>query len=196
MKAMHIVDGPPLYTNCFLLLGDQGHAVAIDPAADAQRFIDALEENKAQLTHILLTHGHHDHVGSVEPLRKKYGAKVIMNKADADFFNIKADEFYEDMGTIQIDDMIFKTIFTPGHTPGSTCIACGDLLFTGDTVFAGDIGRTDLPGGNHTEMVKSLRKLCAAITEDLQVLPGHEEFSSMDIEKESNPYLQANYGNE
>lgn len=190
MKALHIVDGPPLYTNCFLLIGNEGHAVAIDPAADAQRFIKALEENEATLTHILLTHGHPDHIGSVEALREKYGAKLCMNEADARQFGLQPDVPYTDGGTIQVDDMAFRTIFTPGHTPGSTCIACGDLLFTGDTLFAGDIGRTDFAYGDPEEMRRSLQKLLAAVPEDLQVLPGHEEFSTMDAERKSNPYLQ------
>lgn len=190
MKALHIVDGPPLYTNCFLLIGDQGHAVAIDPAADANRFVQALEENGATLTHILLTHGHHDHIGSVESLRKKYGAKLYMNEADAKQFGLHPDETFVDMGTITVDDMVFKTIFTPGHTPGSTCIQCGDLLFTGDTLFAQDIGRTDFPGSSPEAMKASLKKLLEVVKEDLQVLPGHEEFSTMNYERQANPYLQ------
>lgn len=190
MKAIHIVDRAPLYTNCFLLVGSEGNAVAIDPAAEAPRFAAALDESGATLTHIFLTHGHHDHIGSVDELRKKYGAKLYMNESDAKQFGIKADEFFTDMGTITVDDMEFTTIFTPGHTPGSTCIKCGDLLFTGDTLFADDIGRTDLPGGNPTQMKESLAKLCRTITEDLQVLPGHEEFSTMEHEKQNNRYLQ------
>lgn len=190
MKAMHIVDGPPLYTNCFLLVGDKGHAVAVDPAADAARFTEALEQEGGTLTHIFLTHGHHDHIGSVEPLRAKYGAKVYIAKPDADQFGIKADEFFTDGQELAVDDMSFKVITTPGHTPGSVCIACGDLLFTGDTLFAGDIGRTDFPGGSMEQMKKSLAKLRDGIAEDLQVLPGHEEFSSMDNEKKNNPYMK------
>ncbi len=190
MKVLHIIDGPPLYTNCFLLIGNDNHAVAIDPAAQPERFSQALRENGATLTHILLTHGHHDHVSSVEPLRKQYGAKLYMNAADAAQFNIKQDENYVDNGEIVVDDMTFRTIFTPGHSPGSTCIECGGLLFTGDTLFAGDIGRTDLAGGDPVAMQASLKKLCKAITADRQVLPGHEEFSTMETERRENPYLQ------
>ena len=194
MKPIHIVDGPPLYTNCFLLVGDAGHAVAIDPAAAEERWVKALEENDATLTHILLTHGHYDHVGSVQALRARYGARLYMNAADAAQFDIKPDETYTDFGTITVDDMAFQTIFTPGHTPGSTCIRCGDLLFTGDTLFAGDIGRTDLPGGSMPQMQESLAKLLKVIEGDPQVLPGHEEFSSFEEEKHSNPYLNPNAG--
>lgn len=190
MKAIHIMDGPPLYTNCFLLIGDKGHAVAIDPAAPVEQFVSALEENGAALTHIFLTHGHHDHVGSVDALRERYGAKLYMNEADAKQFGILADVFYKDLEAIQVDDMCFRFIFTPGHSPGSTCIECGDLLFTGDTLFNGDIGYTHFPGGDAKAMADSLQKLLRLITNDVQVLPGHEEFSSMEQERQSNPYLQ------
>lgn len=190
MKRLHIMDGQPLYTNGFLVISEKGHGVAIDPAADAALFLQALADNNATLTHILLTHGHHDHIGSVEKLRQETGAVFSMNQADALHFGLHPDEFFTDFGKIQVDELTFETIFTPGHTPGSTCIRCGDFMFTGDTLFAGDIGRTDLPGGNASQMTQSLQKLCLAVTDDVEVLPGHEEFSTMDTEKKENPYLR------
>lgn len=190
MKFIHIVDGPPLYTNCFLLIGNEGHAVAIDPAAPAGQFAKQLEENGATLTHILLTHGHHDHIGSVEALRQQYGARVYIGAADAAQFGIAADETYTDGGSIVVDDMKFTTIFTPGHTPGSVCIRCGEWLFSGDTLFAGDIGRTDFAGGSRADMTASLKKLLREVPDNPQVLPGHEEFSTMDAERQTNPYLR------
>lgn len=190
MKVIHIVDRPPLYTNCFLLIGEHGDAVAIDPAAPVEQFVDQLEKNNATLTHILLTHGHFDHIGSVDALREKYGAKLVMNEADEDHFDLQADAYFTDFGKLEIDGMDFETIFTPGHTPGSTCIRCEDLLFTGDTLFAGDVGRTDLPGGDSAALKASLKKLCDAVQDDVQVLPGHEEFSTLDTEKKENPYLR------
>lgn len=189
-KMIQIVDGPPLRTNCFLLIGDEGHAVAIDPAAPAEEFVKALEENGATLTTILLTHGHHDHIGSVEALYEKYGAKVYMNEADARHFHMHPDDFYTDFGTIQVDDMVFTTIFTPGHTPGSTCIRCGDMLFSGDTLFADSIGRTDFEGGSMKQMKESLKKLADYTDEDLTVYPGHEESTTLAHEKAHNRYMQ------
>ncbi len=190
MKIIHLADGPPLYTNCFLLVGSEGHAVAIDPAAAIDRWEKALAENSATLTHIFLTHGHFDHVGSVDALRRRHSAKLCMNAADAAQFNMQPDVIYSDFGVITVDDMAFQTIFTPGHTPGSTCIRCGDLLFTGDTLFAGDIGRTDFEGGSMDEMQNSLQKLLAAVPDNPRILPGHEEFSTMAEEKQNNPYLK------
>ncbi|NLW79138.1 MAG: MBL fold metallo-hydrolase [Ruminococcaceae bacterium] len=190
MKAFHIVASAPYYTNTFLLISDGGHGVVIDPAADAEVYLKQLEEDGATLTHILLTHGHFDHVGAVDALKEKTGAKLYMNAADAKMFEMQPDETYTDGGTIQVDELSFTVIFTPGHTPGSVCIRCGDLLFTGDTLFAGDIGRTDFPGSSTTQMRESLRKLRDTITDNPQVLPGHEEFSTMDNEKQHNPYLR------
>lgn len=187
-KVYHIHGRAPLFTNTFLLVTEAGHAVAIDPDAPAEKYRQLLEKEGAVLTHILLTHGHHDHVGSVNELRAD-GAKLYMNAADAAHFGIQPDEVYTDGGQIQVDEDCYTTIFTPGHTPGSTCIRCDALLFTGDTLFAGTVGRTDLPGGNYDQLMDSLKKLCDAVHDDPQVLPGHEDFSTMEQEKASNPYL-------
>ncbi len=190
MKVIHIIGEAPLYTNCFLLIGTENHAVAIDPAADAENFLETLREEKAELTHIFLTHGHPDHVGAVEALRDATGARVYMNERDVRKYRPTPDELFVDGSKIQVDDMEFGIIFTPGHTPGSTCLRCGDLLFTGDTVFAGDIGRTDLPGGDLEEMKESLRKLLNTVEGDPQVLPGHDVFSTWGHEKQHNHYLR------
>lgn len=190
MKFYHVLDGPPLYTNCFLLIGSDGKAAVVDPAAPVSSFEKILQEERATLTNILLTHAHFDHIGSVEALRKKYGAKLVMNRGDADFFGLEPDRVYTDGGVVKVGEMEFTTIFTPGHTPGSTCLLCGDYLFTGDTLFAGDIGRTDLPGGNSADMAQSLQKLCKVVRGNPEIWPGHEESSTMEEEKKNNVYLQ------
>lgn len=190
MKLIHILDTPPLDTNCFLLIGDGGHAVVVDPAAPAALFEQGLAENGAALVRILLTHGHHDHIGSVRALREKTGARLCMNAADAKLAGLVPDIELADGDAFTVDDMDFKVIFTPGHTPGSVCIRCGGYLFTGDTLFAGDIGRTDFAGGSKADMRDSLKKLKAAVPDNPQVLPGHEEFSTMDEERRHNFYLR------
>ena len=195
MKALHVLGPAPLYTNTFLLLGENGHAVAVDPAASAEQYLDLLQKNKAELTDILLTHGHYDHVGAVEELQRKTGAKVWLAPQDAcggELFPFTTpDNAYADGEEIRVDtDLAFRVIATPGHSAGSVCLLCGGLLFSGDTLFAGDVGRTDLPGGSWDTLRESLKKLCAAVTENVQVLPGHEEFSTMDRERANNRYLQ------
>ena len=194
MQALHLVGPAPLFTNTFLLIGSGGRAAVIDPAAAPERYLELLKSHGAQLTDILLTHGHYDHVGAVEALREKTGARVHLAAEDrcgTQLFPLSdADCDYTDGEQITVDDMTFTVIKTPGHSAGSVCLLCGDLLFSGDTLFAHDIGRTDLDGSQPGLMAASLKKLCGAVTENAQVLPGHEGFSEMDDEKRSNPWLQ------
>ena len=195
MKAFHIVGPAPLCTNTFLLVTDAGHAVAIDPAADASLYEQALEQTGAKLTHILCTHGHYDHVGAVKQLKEKWGCKVYLDPADAKGNSslpmTESDSGYVDGGEIKVDELTFKTWHTPGHTPGSWVILCGDMFFTGDTLFHGSIGRTDLPGGSMMQMEESLQKLLELpVPDKAHVLPGHEAFSTMADEKRHNYYLR------
>ena len=195
MKAFHIVGPAPLCTNTFLLVTDAGHAVAIAPAADASLYEQALEQTGAKLTHILCTHGHYDHVGAVKQLREKWGCKVYLDPADAKGNSslpmTESDSGYVDGGEIKVDELTFKTWHTPGHTPGSWVILCGDMFFTGDTLFHGSIGRTDLPGGSMMQMEESLQKLLELpVPDKARVLPGHEAFSTMADEKRHNYYLR------
>lgn len=190
MKLIHLVGMPPLYTNSFLLVGNEGHAVLIDPAVSPGKVGEALEEYGATLTHILLTHGHPDHTMTLKPIMEKYHPKLMMNLADAKRYCLTPDEGFTDFGTIQVDEMTFQTIFTPGHTKGSTVILCGGFLFSGDTLFAGDIGRTDFADSSTADMENSLKKILEHIKGNPQVLPGHEEFSTLDEERKNNPYLR------
>ncbi len=196
MQAFHVVGEAPMYTNTFLLISDAGHGVVIDPAAGAAEYNKLLEQAGASLTYILCTHGHFDHVGSAEPLRKQWGAKLCCEAADlggSRFFPLtEADSGYEEGGKVEVDELSFTVWHTPGHTPGSVCLLCGEYLFTGDTLFAGSIGRTDLPGGSTREINASLRKLAALpIPREAQVLPGHGEFSTFGEELANNWYIRS-----
>lgn len=192
MEILHLRGPAPLSTNTFLVT-DGKVAAAIDPAAAPQEYLRLLKERGLALTHILLTHGHYDHVGAVEALRAATGAAVYLAKEDAQggrlFPFTTPDEDYRDGMTVPVGELAFTVYRTPGHSPGSVCLLCGDALFSGDTLFAGDIGRTDLAGGSMDDMQRSLEKLCRAIREDVQVLPGHEEFSTLSAERRHNPYL-------
>ena len=196
MKIQHIPGAPPLYTNTFLLVTDAGHGILVDAAAAPQTYLDALEKEGASLTHILLTHGHYDHVGAVAALRQKTGCKVYMDPVDAVGSQMQpltrdlVDEGWPAQGELKIDELTFQIYQTPGHTPGSVCLRCGNLLFSGDTLFAGSCGRTDLPGGSMAQMQQSLSLLAALpLPDETQVLPGHEAFSTLGRERRSNPYL-------
>lgn len=214
-KIYHIHGRAPLYCNTFLIITDQGNGIVIDPDAPVEDYLKVLQKEDATITHILLTHGHHDHIGSVDALRKQ-GAKLLMNPQDKVMYpdkqqasglfgshyaslyqelpeggiGFQPDGLFEDGGGIKIDELEFTTIFTPGHTKGSTCILCDGMLFSGDTLFCGEIGRTDFPGGSMQQMKESLQKLKEMIPDDTEILPGHESFTTMKQEKLHNPYLQ------
>lgn len=191
MKQLYHLNGaPPYYTNCFVLIGEEGQAVAIDPSASMTQYREILKKENVSLCAILLTHGHWDHVDTLEALRKETAAPVYMAAEDAAQFNLKADACFADGETLTLGGMQFHIIKTPGHTPGSVCILCKDLLFSGDTLFDGDIGRTDLEGGDPKAMALSLKKLLREVPGNPRVLPGHESFSDMETQHRYNPYLR------
>ena len=196
MKIQHIHGLAPLYTNTFLIITDGGHGIIVDPAASPQTYQAVLEKENAQLTHILLTHGHYDHVGAVAELRKMTGCKVYMDPVDAmgnqmlPMTKDLVDENWPANNELKVDELTFTIYHTPGHTPGSVCLVCGQVMFSGDTLFAGSCGRTDLPGGSMGQMQQSLSMLAALpLSDDVKVLPGHEAFPTLGQERRSNPYL-------
>lgn len=196
MKIQHIHGLAPLYTNTFLITTDAGHGIIVDPAAAPETYLQELEKEGARLTHILLTHGHYDHVGAVAALRKATGCKVYMDPVDAvgsqmlPLTKDLVDENWPADNVLKIDDLTFTVYHTPGHTPGSVCLLCGQIMFSGDTLFAGSCGRTDLPGGSVRQMQQSLSMLAALqLSDEVQVLPGHESFTTLGQERRSNPYL-------
>ena len=196
MKVQHILGAAPLYTNTFLLVTEQKHGILIDAAAEPDTYQKALAEQGATLTHILLTHGHYDHVGAVVALRRETGCKVYLDPADAlgdALYPLKAsdvDEAWPASGSLTIDELTFTIYHTPGHTRGSVVLALGKLLFCGDTLFAGSCGRTDMPGGSGIQMQQSLSMLAESdLRNDMQVLPGHGEDSTLGRERLSNPFM-------
>lgn len=196
MKVTHILGAAPLYTNTFLIVTDQKHGILIDAAAEPETYKKALAEQGATLTHILLTHGHYDHVGAVAALRRETGCKVYLDPADAlgnDLYPLKSsdvDEAWPVSGSLAIDELTFTVYHTPGHTPGSVVLALGNMLFCGDTLFAGSCGRTDMPGGSSIRMQQSLSMLAESdLRDDAQVLPGHGESSTLGLERRSNPFM-------
>lgn len=161
MNIQHIHGVPPLYTNTFLIITNAKHGILIDAAAEPATYQKALEEAGATLSHILLTHGHYDHVGAVAALKKATGCKVYMDPADAQgsqLLPLTPDVITDTWPAgdeLTIDELTFKIYHTPGHTPGGVCLSCYGLLFSGDTLFAGSCGRTDFPGGSMQEMEKA-----------------------------------------
>lgn len=194
MNLIHITASAPLFTNTFLILTQAGHGIVIDPAADPEVYLRRLKQEGAQLTHILLTHGHYDHVGAVVELEKQTSAVVYVEPVDTakpPMFPLPhMGKAYPEDGILRIDELEFHIWHTPGHTPGSVCLYCDGVLFSGDTLFAGSCGRVDLPGGSAAEMRRSLSMLAKLpLPGETKVMPGHEYFSTLGEERRQNPYL-------
>lgn len=181
-------------TNCYLLW-ETDQAVVIDPGYSAERIIDRISELKLTVCAIVLTHGHFDHVGAVAELKEKYGCPVYLSEQDSllpkEITNgpIPYTNFVRDGDILRFHDVSFSVILTPGHTPGSVCLRTGNCLFTGDTLFRNSCGRTDLPGGSWKEMKDSLKRL-GAIQDNLFVYPGHGDATTLNRERNQNPYLR------
>ena len=190
-----------LQTNCYVVYDDLGEAAVIDPGADAGKILRILKEKSLKLKYILLTHGHFDHILAVPEIKEATGAEVVITEGDAhalrasdkslasmvkvDQVSIDQDITAENGSTYEVGSMRFTYLLTPGHTPGSAVIICGNIIFSGDTLFAGDCGRCDLPGGDYAEMLRSLRKLNSLVG-DYIVYPGHEESTTLSRERSYN----------
>lgn len=198
MKLLHLTGPAPYFTNSFLLVSG-GEAAIIDPAPDAARFATLLEKENARLTHILLTHGHFDHVYGLDSVRAAWpAARLCLFRADAvgtEDRPVKESPeilWLTDGQTLTVGQAELTVLHTPGHTPGSCCWLCEGVLVSGDTLFAGSAGRTDLPGGDWETLMRSLRRLAddPALPDELRVLPGHGAFTTLGLERAQNPYMK------
>ena len=178
-----------LDTNCYIITEDERQCVVVDPGADADRILSFLEEQGLVCSGILLTHGHDDHTGAVGEISAGTGAQVWIGKGDAYRLKKAPDHTVSEGDEISLAGMIFSVTEVPGHTEGSVLYLCGDLMFAGDTLFYRSIGRTDLPGGNRSDMQSSLEKI-KGLEGDRRVLPGHGPTTVLSDEKERNPFLR------
>ncbi len=187
-----------LETNCYVVTDEQSlRCAVIDPGDESNTILDYLEENHLRCEAILLTHGHFDHVGAVEAVAEETGAKVYMNHRDdvggsdphLPYVLPEGGTYYDEGDEVEVGALRFTVIATPGHTPGSVCLICGEALFTGDTLFRGSCGRTDLPGGSIDDELMSLHRLCL-LPGDYEVYPGHMDSSTLDRERALNYYCR------
>lgn len=195
-----------MHTNCYICWRE-GVCFVVDPGANAGQICEAIASTKCELKYILLTHGHFDHIGAVDEIKREFSsAKVVINAGDADFLISpelngswmtgrpmtvgEADIVTTEGQEIEFSETLnIKVLHTPGHSPGSCCYRAGNMLFTGDTLFKDDVGGTDLAGGSEAELELSLRRL-SLMQGELSVLPGHGEQSMLGDEKQRNIYLR------
>ena len=193
-----------LATNCYLVADDAGRCAVIDPGSHTEKILKKAEEEGFTIEAILLTHGHFDHVMAAPGIQKATGAKLYIHKNDEPdlapevaghrgylrepYVMPRVDGHLEEGGEVQVGDLTFRVLHTPGHTLGSCVLLCEDLMFSGDTLFAGTCGRCDLAGGSLEQMFASLKKL-AQLEGDYKVLPGHMEASTLETERQTNPYV-------
>jgi hydroxyacylglutathione hydrolase len=199
----------PLQVNCHIV-GDEktGKAMVIDPGDEPDLILDVISKNNLTVEYIVCTHGHFDHVGAVGDLKTATGAKIVMNEGDlniydsavelANYFGLELerqpapDMFLNEGDNIDIGALTFTVFQSPGHSPGGIVIYGEGIAITGDTLFAGSIGRTDLPGGDERAIRKSLDRLMS-LSENSVVLCGHGPSSTIGREKRENPFANSSW---
>ena len=191
-------------TNCYILIDEESKKTAvIDPGEDADRILAALREEDSQVEYILLTHGHYDHTTAVPELHAALPqARIYIHQADANGAGSKLFPLasqvedlllYDEGDTLALGGLTIQVLHTPGHSPGSVTLQVEDVLFSGDTLFAGSCGRTDLPGGSYDQMTASLKRL-GELEGEFRVLPGHNAPSTLDQEREYNSFVREAMG--
>jgi hydroxyacylglutathione hydrolase len=202
----------PLHCNCTILGDEVTHeAIVVDPWDNIPEILSRLQKHGLTLRQIVVTHAHIDHVGGAARLRKHTGAPVLMNQQDLELLGMMEmqagwlgvptpqvappDASAEDGLSIGLATLPAQVLHTPGHTPGSICLLFPDhhLLLAGDTLFAGSIGRTDLPGGDGQQILRSLRGRLLVLPDSTRVVPGHGPETTIGEERQSNPFLQPKF---
>ncbi len=194
-----------LKANCYIITSQKNNAVVIDPGGQSHKLMKFLDENGITLKKILLTHGHFDHAGAVNDLMAKTRAEVYIHRLDGEFLT-DIDKFFcthrplfdfepirdyiplEDNDVIELDEIKIKVLHTPGHSKGSSIFIIDDVIFSGDTLFKDSCGRTDLYGGNYSQILASLKKI-AALTGDYKIYTGHGEATTLNYERQYNEFM-------
>jgi hydroxyacylglutathione hydrolase len=199
-----------LQCNCHIVGDPITHdAIVIDPGDEIERILEVIARHKLKVRAILNTHAHIDHVGGLKKLRDVTGAPVLMHESDLALYNslekqarwirlpmpplTEVDDFLREGGSVKWGNYELRVIHTPGHSEGSVCLYLPretGLLFAGDTLFAGSIGRTDLWGGSPEEILRSLQTKLLVLPDETIVFPGHGPATTIGAERESNPFLQ------
>ncbi len=195
-----------LAANCYII-GDTENkkAVIIDPGGDADEILAVVDECEFEVEYIILTHGHADHIAGLKKVKEATCAKVAIHEKDANMLLSAADNLSQHIGSgfvmspadiylyggekLTVGDLVLEIIHTPGHTPGGITIKINNMIFTGDTLFAGSIGRTDFPGGSYEQLLSSVKDKLLKQPDDVKIFPGHGPGSTIGQERKSNPFL-------
>ena len=194
--------------NCTVLADETTReAVVIDPGGDLQLVMPFVREHELKVTMAVHTHAHLDHIGGTRPLKESTAARIWLHKGDAWLYDnlpmqcmlfgwdptppLPVDEWYEHGQTLRCGSLALDVIHTPGHSPGSVCFHLKDsgLLFSGDTLFQSSIGRTDLWGGDHEQIIESIQSRLLNLDDRVRVVPGHGPATSIGAERRTNPFL-------
>jgi glyoxylase-like metal-dependent hydrolase (beta-lactamase superfamily II) len=199
----------PLQCNCSIV-GDENsrEAMIIDPGDDIDAVMEIVARHQLQVKQIVVTHAHIDHVGGAMKLKQLTGAPILLNQNDSDLLRmmdtqaawlgmrppgkVAIDQSITSGDTVKAGAVEGQVLYTPGHTEGSICLyfEAEKRLFAGDTLFAGSIGRTDLPGGSYDKIMRSLHESVLALPDETVVVPGHGSLTTIGEERESNPFLR------
>lgn len=199
----------PLQCNCSIIVcPETKEAAVIDPGGDPQEIIDRCERDGYKIKYLLHTHAHFDHIAGSRAVKEKTGAKICLHKEDEWLYNnlnkqgmmfgfsfdspVPIDHYLQDEEEIKVGNVKAKVIYTPGHTPGSTCFSMQEkdsVLFAGDTLFHGSIGRTDLWGGSFEQIIKSIKGRLFELDDSTEVIAGHGPNTSIWSERRENPFV-------
>ena len=182
-----------LSTNCYVISCEETkESAVIDPGlendAEAKQILEYIKQNGLQVKYIINTHGHTDHVAGNAVIKKATGAPILIHESNKG--RINADRELREGDIIYVGNSKLEVLHTPGHTQDGICLIGDNIVFTGDTLFAGSIGRTDFSGGSFSEIMHSIKTKLLPLPDSMVVYPGHESFTSIGYERRHNPFLQ------
>ena len=181
----------PYQSNCYILgCKTTMEGLVIDPGDEVFRIVNTIAETRLKIRYILITHGHIDHVGVAAELKKITGSPVYIHPLDVPGLGFSPDGQVSEGSHFGLGTYKIKVLHTPGHSPGGVCYCAPGAVFTGDTLFAGSIGRTDFPGGDHQLLISGVQKKIFALDGKLRIYPGHGPASTIEREKRTNPFFQ------